>query len=948
MPSLFPIVASPLRRPASARASLPALLFFLLTACPSGTDATSGGGGEAGNGGEAGKGGEAGSTTDGGGGNGGETAGGGGSGGETTGGMGGVGGVGGSGGAGGAGGGPIDPNYPPETEPNGSLNTANPLQDNTLGFTAELSSLNDVDIFSFFAPLGSTVSVAISDGMGGCPADATVKLDIYDPFNLEISTQTGLCPVIDGTVDTDLASVAVEGLYFARITAPAAVSSYVVEISVNPPICGDGIIQLGEECDDMNMVAGDGCENDCTETPVCGDGTVQSGEECDDSDMMSGDGCDSMCQLEGNYCPEGEPNNTIMDATLLTTCDGGAGEISVAGDQDYYEVVVTVPGSSIRAEVLDILGTTCPAGFDSVITLFNSTGTQLGSDDEDGINGCSLIHPAAEQAFAPDAFAQNLPAGSYFIRVDDFLNNGTSPPYVLKVDVNAPGCGDSIPQIGEECDDGNNAPGDGCSATCEVEGNYCVEAEPNNDTISATPLAGCDGGTGAINPTADGDYYSLVVTVPNSSIRAETVNTTGAGCPTNANTIIRLFNSAGTELGSDDEDGNLSCSLINPTIDNFARNLPTGTYFLKVEESGNNATIPPYILKALVLAPGCGDNIIQAGEECDDGNMTSGDGCDDMCFIEGDFCAENEPNDSFGAATPLTACSGGSGQINYVADSDWFRFDVTNANSSVRIEVTNTTGSGCPAGFDSFVRLYNSSMVQLGTDNDDGADLCSLINPGVDAFAASVPVGTYYVRVNENGDDATGLPYLVYVTVSQPGCGDSIIQAGEACDDGNMIDNDGCSNSCAVLSCGPGETLLQYSAMGLPSPSFDSGTPTSSTINVPDMGNVTRLVVGVNIQHTWNSDVTLNIDAPNAAPVELTSGNGGSSDNYTNTFFSSQASNSITGGTAPFTGVFAPEASMMPIIGTSATGAWVLNASDSISSDSGTITGYTLSLCVTP
>jgi subtilisin-like proprotein convertase family protein len=38
----------------------------------------------------------------------------------------------------------------------------------------------------------------------------------------------------------------------------------------------------------------------------------------------------------------------------------------------------------------------------------------------------------------------------------------------------------------------------------------------------------------------------------------------------------------------------------------------------------------------------------------------------------------------------------------------------------------------------------------------------------------------------------------------------------------------------------------------------------------------------------------------------------------------------------------------MPIIGTSATGAWVLNASDTVSSDSGTINGYTLSLCVTP
>jgi cysteine-rich repeat protein len=33
-----------------------------------------------------------------------------------------------------------------------------------------------------------------------------------------------------------------------------------------------------------------------------------------------------------------------------------------------------------------------------------------------------------------------------------------------------PVCGDGILQSGEECDDGNTADGDGCSATCATEG----------------------------------------------------------------------------------------------------------------------------------------------------------------------------------------------------------------------------------------------------------------------------------------------------------------------------------------------------------------------------------------------------------------------------------------------------------------------------------------------
>jgi cysteine-rich repeat protein len=114
----------------------------------------------------------------------------------------------------------------------------------------------------------------------------------------------------------------------------------------------------------------------------------------------------------------------------------------------------------------------------------------------------------------------------------------------------------------------------------------------------------------------------------------------------------------------DDEDGVNSCSLINPQIDVFARNLPIGTYFVRVEESGNNATTPAYLLKLVATPPGCGDSITQPTEECDDGNTTSGDGCSNLCEIEGNFCAETEDNNGFMNATSMSGCVGGSGAIN--------------------------------------------------------------------------------------------------------------------------------------------------------------------------------------------------------------------------------------------------------------------------------------------
>ena len=67
--------------------------------------------------------------------------------------------------------------------------------------------------------------------------------------------------------------------------------------SVNA-ICGNGIIEAGETCDDGNLVNGDGCENNCTLTgAICGNGIIEAGEACDDGNLVNGDGCDSNCTL---------------------------------------------------------------------------------------------------------------------------------------------------------------------------------------------------------------------------------------------------------------------------------------------------------------------------------------------------------------------------------------------------------------------------------------------------------------------------------------------------------------------------------------------------------------------------------------------------------------------------------------------------------------------------
>ncbi|HYQ44146.1 MAG TPA: DUF4215 domain-containing protein [Polyangiaceae bacterium] len=65
------------------------------------------------------------------------------------------------------------------------------------------------------------------------------------------------------------------------------------------PICGDGVVSLGEQCDDGVNDGGYGeCAAGCVIGPYCGDGMVQDTEECDDGNRISSDGCSATCRVE--------------------------------------------------------------------------------------------------------------------------------------------------------------------------------------------------------------------------------------------------------------------------------------------------------------------------------------------------------------------------------------------------------------------------------------------------------------------------------------------------------------------------------------------------------------------------------------------------------------------------------------------------------------------------
>lgn len=139
-----------------------------------------------------------------------------------------------------------------------------------------------------------------------------------------------------------------------------------------------------------------------------------------------------------------------------------------------------------------------------------------------------------------------------------------------------------------------------------------------------------------------------------------------------------------------------------------------------------------------------------------------------------------------------------------------------------------------------------------------------------------------------------------------------------------------------------------YTATDTPIAISASGTPTvTSVITVdPDLP-ITDVNVTIDIIHTWVNDLDITLTSPNGTVVELTSDNGASgADNYTNTIFDQEASNPITGGTAPFTGTFIPEGDLTTIYGEMSGGDWTLTVFDDTSQDGGSVNEFTIELCV--
>lgn len=148
----------------------------------------------------------------------------------------------------------------------------------------------------------------------------------------------------------------------------------------------------------------------------------------------------------------------------------------------------------------------------------------------------------------------------------------------------------------------------------------------------------------------------------------------------------------------------------------------------------------------------------------------------------------------------------------------------------------------------------------------------------------------------------------------------------------------------------PAPTFTNTTDVNIP----NGGAPANSTISVFGV-QPTLLGPGVirsvcmNIDHAWVDDIDAYLISPNGLVLELTTDNGGSGDNYTNTCFTADATTLISfpgpfapATAAPFTGDWLPEGPWSDLYGGPTNGNWRLRLTDDQNNINGTLRDWSI------
>jgi len=251
--------------------------------------------------------------------------------------------------------------------------------------------------------------------------------------------------------------------------------------------CGDGVLDPGEACDDHNKTPGDGCSaicqivagwvcvgvpSVCTLRAICGDGLLASRETCDDGNTAGGDGCSADCQTidPGYEC-------RVPGRPCVPACGDG---MKIGGEACDDGNTANGDGCSLVCQVEP--GATCTGAAGGKSTCKASI---CGNGMKEGNEGCDC---GSDNVTFPTGCKG--PNGLFFGDGTGCSKTCTKEPSCRdsagKVQACATACGNGAIETGEDCDDGNSNPGDGCSPTCTLESGFSCSAQLHDDAVDCT------------------------------------------------------------------------------------------------------------------------------------------------------------------------------------------------------------------------------------------------------------------------------------------------------------------------------------------------------------------------------------------------------------------------------------------------------------------------------
>jgi cysteine-rich repeat protein len=507
-------------------------------------------------------------------------------------------------------------------------------------------------------------------------------------------------------------------------------------------VCGDGVLDIGEQCDDGNMDSNDDCTYPQCSDAVCGDGIVwnsgSGSEQCDDGNTqtevcsygeISCNVCGSTCSfvsgatsycgdsiidgLNGEQCDDG--NNINGDGCDSSCFDEGGPGVSEIGLIGYWK---------FEGDVLDSSGN----GNDGTITgnpQFSSSGISgqaLDMNTNDAVNLPSIVSGLSEVTTSVWIKASLANSGTY--EIVDQTGSGADAMYIIRApserfrfrvynDAQSRATSNSVPFADTEW---HNVVGryDGSEVTIFVDGISYTPA-PLSGTIESNP----------------GNILTI---------------------------------------GSNEGSGSLLGLIDEMKIYDRA---------LTDEE-----------IMDLYINPGsvCGNGALESGEACDDGNTLSGDGCSSMCVIE--FCGDGTVNNGEqcdDGNTITESCSYGE-QSCTICDSSCN--SVPGAISYCGDSYLDSINEACEIGDSQSCEPGNGYAGEQSCLED-----CSAFG----SCQAAEFCGDGVMNGQEECDDGgvvggDGCSAVCTLEV----CGNGIIEVGEQCDDGGSVDGDGCDSSCLI------------------------------------------------------------------------------------------------------------------------------------------------------